>query len=138
MKRELIKFPTKVIIVIVILILGLFLTLIVLSELSPRATSVTHLTELKSVLITLPQNRGAIYISDSLYIPSSSILLHKPDGFNKWSSTGPIMDFDTIPNIQTLGDLAVPYYLSKEKDNDTIVANKDGDTLFFLLYKMNK
>jgi hypothetical protein len=134
-RKEIIKIPPKIIVGIVTTIMIVFILLIVIAKFSQRPKDVGYSTELNAVKITKPQNRGSIYINDTLVINSASELLNKPAGFDDWMSHGPIIDFDTIPYAYTLGDLNTPYTLSKRKNNDTIVINKNGDTLLFILYR---
>lgn len=138
MKRDLIKAPTKIIITIVIALVVIFIGLIIASQFTQSPNSVNQSTEIRLVKITNIQNRGSIFINDTLVINSSSKLLIGAEGYDGWSNRGPIVDYDTIPYIHTLGDLKPPYFLEKEKNSDTIVVKKDGYTLFFKLYPEQK
>ncbi len=132
-KRELIKVPPKIIGLIIIFLITFFIGLIIYPYEQPNV--VGYNTKVKLVIIDAPQRGGGIFINDSLVISSGCKLLYQPQSFAGWATHGPIIDFDTIPHQYTLGDLAVPYELSKKENCDTILVNKDGHELRFLLFK---
>ena len=121
-RRELIKIPPKIITAIVITMIVFFISLIIASQFSSRLNVVDYSTALRSVKIKIPQNRGSIYIFDTLVIHSESKLISKPVGFDYWNNP------DT--HNHTLGNLKTPYFLSKASNNDTICVIKDRDTFY--------
>jgi hypothetical protein len=136
-QRTIIKMPPKIIVAIVVIMIIFFTVLIFATKYSLRPKMVDLATEIDSAKITMPLNRGFIYLSDTLTISSLSKLLNAPDRFKDWETKGPIIDFDTIPYSYTLGDLKTPYFISKKRNNDTIVVYKKGNKLLFLLTQLN-
>lgn len=134
-KRDLIKVPKKIIIAIVLLFVFFFIGLIIIGNLIKMPIEVDYSTGISRSLINAPQNRGGIFINDTLVVNSGCSLLYQTDDFHGWATHGPIIDFDTIPHQYTLGDLAVPYELSKKENCDTIIVYKDSYELRFLLLK---
>jgi hypothetical protein len=131
-KRESIKVPTVVITIIVTLLISFFVGLMLIPYKQPYI--VRFGTEVKQTEIDVIPNRGGIFINDTLVINSSAELISEnPDCSRIWRSHGPIIDFDTIPHQYTLGDMSIPYELSKNENCDTIIIKKDGYELKFLL-----
>ena len=89
--------------------------------------------KVEPVVINDIDSRAYYHINDSLVIASGSRLVHAPDDFNDWSDRGILIDLNNEPHEYTLGDLEVPFTLSKEAGSDTIVINKGENTLKFLL-----
>lgn len=135
-KRDLIKVPDKVIVAIVLLLVLFFIGLVIIGNLTKMPIEVDYSTEISRVFIETPQNRGGILIKDTLVVNSGCRLLFQINDFQGWATHGPIIDFDTIPHQYTLGDLAVPYELSKKENCDTIFVYKDGYELRFFLLKL--
>jgi hypothetical protein len=134
-KKDLMKVPKTVVVAIVSLFVLSFLGLIIVGNLIKEPIEIGYSTGISRVLIEVPQNRGGIFINDALVVNSGCRLLYQIDGFQGWATHGPIIDFDTIPHQYTLGDLAIPYELSKKENCDTIVVYKDDYQLRFLLLK---
>ena len=135
-KRIEIDFIThlKILAVIYPLPLIAFISLMILKyEPKKQRIQVESDTEVNNLTINAIQNRGGIFINDTLVIRSYSKLIKNVEGFKGWRSDGPIISFSSEPYVHTLGDLSPPYQLSKEKNNDTIIVRKDGYELKFLL-----
>ena len=98
-----------------------------------NVTTITYGMEIEPIIINRYNDRGSIYINKSLVINSRCLSINQPTGFKGWVSHGPIIDFNNKPHVYRLGDLEVPYLLSKKQNCDTIFVKKDEFKLMFLL-----
>jgi hypothetical protein len=91
-------------------------------------------TEICKGMVSSPQNRGAIRVDDTMLINSRSYLVYHQTGFDMSLFSKPIVYVGNKPNIYKLGDLSIPYQISKFPNSDTIFVNKDGWVLKFILF----
>lgn len=131
-----IELKPKTITIIIVLGLLLFISLILIEDYKiSRLVFVEHKTAIDSILVKGEFGilRGGIAYKERHIINTTGILIENNYGYNKWKSHGPIIDFDTIPYINRLSDLATPYTLFKKANSDTLFVEKDGYPLKFLL-----
>lgn len=135
--RKLIKVPPGIIISILIGTVSVFSGLIYMSSKRAIYYRVADFgTEIKPTFIKggepFGSGRGGVYYKLNHSVSAVSYLVENKQNYN-FKYGGPLVDFDTIPYRLQLGDLRFPYTLSKEADNDTIVVEKDGHSLKFLM-----
>jgi hypothetical protein len=98
-------------------------------------------TDIPQILLTgdevFGSLRGGVFYKKDHYISTSAILVKNENNFHDWVSNGPIIDFDAIPHQYRLGDLGLPYKVSKLANSDTIVIVKEEFKLKFLIIDEN-
>lgn len=127
--------PKIVISIIAFVVLG-FLTLILISKYQVSKYFIANYeTEITTVMVNgeFGGGRGGIGYKKNHFISTSAILIENKAGYNKWENNGPIIDFNSEPHAYTLYDLALPYTISKNANSDTLIIEKEGHVLKFLM-----
>jgi hypothetical protein len=75
--------------------------------------------------------RGAVSYKKDHFISTSAELIKNPCREIEWTTTGPIIDFDTIPNEYTLADLPLPYIVSKNANSPYLFVTKNNCEFVF-------
>jgi len=133
-KREIIQAPTKFSIINICIVVILFIVSIIIENKKAENNVVaTSATEIPFVEIIYGPSRGSICFSKNNFISSSAKLIDIDAlNYDFWGRV-PIMSLNTEPYQYRLDNLNVPYYLFKEKDNDTINVIKNGIKIRFVM-----
>lgn len=137
--RNLIIIPKKVITIIIIVIVSFFGFFIYISNKSAgKYIKADFKTEIKPIELNGSESygglRGGLFYEKNKFLCTSAKLIdNNPIERSLWDSHGPLVDFDNIPHHYSLDDLSLPFILSKQSDNDTIIVIKNGITIKFIL-----
>ena len=138
-KSNLITIPKKVITIIIIVIVSLFVFFIYMSNKSAvKYIEADFKTEIKPIELngseTYGNLRGGLFFEKNKFLSTSAkLIVNSPIDRSLWESHGPLVDFDNISHHYTLDDLSLPFFISKQSDNDTITVTKNGITLKFIM-----
>lgn len=132
-EREIIKVPIKfVVMIITFMTVAMSVIIFLVNKQFENFVKATSVTEIPTIQITSKNgpNRGMIFFSKNNYISTSAELINSNMlNCDFWEPRGGYVN----PHIYSLFDLKTPYYLYKEKNNDTINAIKDSIKIQFLM-----
>ena len=137
-RNDTIKLNPKIVIIIIAFVIIGFLSMVLISKHQVSKYFIANFeTEIVSTAITgkFGGGRGGIGYKKYHFISTSAILIENKSRYNKWKSNGLIIDFNSDPHSYTLDDLALPYTISKSANSDTLLVEKDGYTLKFLMIR---
>lgn len=136
---EVIKVQPKFIVLIIILITSIFGLFIYLSAKQARNyVAADFRTAIKPTVVNGKSEfgslRGALFYEENNFIDKAAPLIGNNPVDNKlWESHGPAIDLNNERHQYTLGNLKLPFAISKEASSDTLVVKKDNITFKFKL-----
>lgn len=135
MPTEFDKFPQKQFLAAFIFFIVFFIFAFVMSKFETRNyVEIDFQYSLTNALVDGSKNRlnrGGIIIHKKYVLDGDASLIFNPCNDSIWLSHGPIIDFNDEPHEYTLSDLAYPFTISKKKNTDTLVVNKNGCVMYF-------
>lgn len=139
MSTSLIKIPEKILVIVLISMAGLFGFAVYMSwKSAEKYVEAGFATEIKPVMVDGKKHfgslRASIFYEENKFINSSAELVgNNPVDKELWDSHGPVVDLNNLPHQYTIGDMALPYMISKQANNDTIVVIKNNIKFRFKL-----
>ncbi len=129
--------PSKMVVLIFVIMMFLFGLLILHERNNAQKYKVADFTTyIPETFVTgkLGGLRGGLYYNDSCAISTSAKLIENKQGFKNWKSNDPYISFPGRTSDHLLNDLSFPYTISKEANSDTLLVQKNGYVLKFLLW----
>lgn len=136
---EIIKVHPKLIVLFIVLVISLFGLFIYLSnKQAGKYKSADFNTEIKPTEVNRKEVfgslRGALFYKKNWFIDKGALLVgNNPVDKKLWDSYGPAIDLNSEPHHYTLGDLKLPFIVSKQANSDIILVKKDSLTFKFKL-----
>ena len=131
--------PQYILLIVFFVVLGFVLMILISNHTAKKYLEASYVDQIDTTFITghdyFGAFRAAVFFKKNTFISTDAILIENKSRYNKWKSNGPIIDFNSDPHSYTLGDLGLPYTIFKRANSDTLLVEKDGYTLKFLMIR---